>query len=373
MTQPIIYPSESKTLPDTSTGVKVRQVTDHPSIHHHPFFFVPAYDDSMRRLVFISERTGKPQIFAEDRSSGNLIQLTNRDDLGDWSIYPSHDGRYVYFCAGTGAWRINLETCEEELLADFGSVAMREAGMVGAAMGTTALSYCDQWWAVKFNNSQGVACLAIIDTTAGTYEIVLERDTIAHMQFCPDDSNLLFYAGPLKDRVWVINRDGTNNRRLYQRKQGEWITHESWIPGRRELAFMDWPKGIRCVHVDTAVERHVTSFNAWHAICNSDGSLMVADTNFPDIGLQIFDPRDDADQSFTLCFPQASNMGEHWKGPFPYEHGPISVYAPQHTHPHPSFSPDNKYIVFTSDQTGHAQIYEAEIPPTLTGHISTQE
>ena len=39
--------------------------------------------------------------------------------------------------------------------------------------------------------------------------------------------------------------------------------------------------------------------------------------------------------------------------------------APQHTHPHPSFSPDSRHIVYTSDRTGHAQIYEAEIPNEL--------
>ena len=59
-------------------------------------------------------------------------------------------------------------------------------------------------------------------------------------------------AGPLTDRVWVIHRDGSENRRLYSRniERKEWITHESWIPGTRELAFVDWPHGVRCVHVD---------------------------------------------------------------------------------------------------------------------------
>ncbi|SVD54370.1 uncharacterized protein METZ01_LOCUS407224, partial [marine metagenome] len=55
-------------------------------------------------------------------------------------------------------------------------------------------------------------------------------------------------------------------------------------------------------------------------------------------------------------------VGEHWAGPFPYAAGPIKVYAPQHTHPHPSFSPDSTCIVFTSDRSGHAQIYEVMVP-----------
>jgi oligogalacturonide lyase len=358
------YPSESQRTVDEQTGAAIRRVTSAPAIHHHPFFLIPAYDDAMRRLVFVSHRAGSPQVFAEDRGTGELVQLTDRDDLAEWSVHPSHDGQYVYFTAGTGAWRVNTETYKEEQLADFGQVAMREKGMVGAAMGTTALSRCDRWWAVKFNVGDE-ACLAIIDTVTAQWEIVLRRDTIAHMQFCPDDPDLLFYAGPLTDRVWAINRDGTDNRRLYQRKPGEWITHESWIPGTGELAFVDWPHGIRCVQVDTGEARRVTSFNAWHAVCNRDGTLMAADTNFPDIGLQIFNPHDGRGEPLTLCYPEASSIGEHWNGPFPYENGPIKVYAPQHTHPHPSFSPDGQVVVFTSDRTGYAQVYEAELPTEL--------
>jgi hypothetical protein len=39
-----------------------------------------------------------------------------------------------------------------------------------------------------------------------------------------------------------------------------------------------------------------------------------------------------------------------------------TVYGPQWTHPHPSFSPDEQMVVFTSDRGGHPQVYVAEIP-----------
>ena len=355
-----VYPSESRTFYDRRTGTCIRQVTMASAQHHHPFFIIPAYDDTMQRLIFVSHRSGTPQIFAEERDTGELRQLTDRLDINEWSVHPSHNGKSVFFTAGTSGWRLDLDALEEHELVNFAATEMREEGMVGAAMGTTALSHDDKWWAVRFNVGAESA-LAIIDTETGENEIILRRDSIGHLQFCPDDSDLLYYAGPLTDRVWVIHRDGTENRRLYARnvEKNEWITHETWIPGRRELAFVDWQKGVRSINVDTGVERQVTTFNAWHAICNTDGTLMVADTNFPDIGIQTFDPRDKIGDPKTLCYPNASSLGEHWDGPFPYANGPVQVYAPQHTHPHPSFSPDGKYIVFTSDRSGFAQIYEA--------------
>ena len=248
-------------------------------------------------------------------------------------------------------------------MVNFAATQRGEEGAVSAVAGTTGLSYDDRWWAVSFNVG-GSSALAIISTETGEHETILRRDSVGHLQFCPDDSNLLFYAGPLTDRVWVIRREGSGNRRLYARnvERNEWITHESWIPGTRELAFVDWPHGIRCIQVDTGIERRVTSCNAWHAICNRQGTLMVADTNFPDIGLQLFDPLDGVGEPTTLCYPEASSIGEHWNGPFPYAKGPIKVHSEQHTHPHPSFSPDGKLVVYTSDRTGYSQVYEVEVP-----------
>ena len=349
-------PAESREFRDEQTGRRVRQVTSHPSIHHHPFFFVAAYDQAMRRLLFVSYRTGRPQIYFEDRSDGTLVQITDRDDLADWSIIPSLDGRYIYYTAGTGAWRTDLETLQEEQLAAFGDVEMREKGMVGAAMGTTALSTDGRWWAVPVKVG-AVSRFVLIDTQLKTAQVFLERDTIGHPQFCPDDDDVILYAGPLTDRVWITDRAG-HSRRLYQRTDRmQWVTHESFIPGRREVAFVDWPRGMCAISLDSGAVRRITDFPAWHAACDPSGSTFVCDTNFPDRGLHRFAAAGGGDAEL-LCLSQASSQGAHWAHPFPYNDGPVAVDAAQHTHPHPRFSPDNSRIVFTSDRTGHAQIYE---------------
>ena len=352
-----VYPAEDRWLTDASSGRRIRQVTCHPSIHHHPFFFVPPWDDAMRRLIFVSHRTGAAQLFSEEASSGKLVQLTDRPDLAEWSFHPSHDGRFVVFVAGTRAIRLDLETLKEETLADFGAVEMREKGMVGAAMGTTTLSRDDRWWAVPAKVGK-LSRFFVIDTHNGKAGVILERDSIGHPQFCPDDPSLIFYAGPLTDRLWLVNRDGTNNRRLWQREHKlQWITHESWLRGRRELAFVDWPNGMRAIHVDTAELRWITRFPAWHAHPDDSGSWIVCDTNFPDRGIHRFSAAGNGDAEL-LCESRATSVGAHWAGSFPYNEGPREVYAPQHTHPHPRPSPDGTRVLYTSDASGHAQLYE---------------
>jgi oligogalacturonide lyase len=357
-----LYPAEGNRLTDPETGARIRQVTNHAAINHQPFFFVPAYDRAMSRLYFVSHRTGAPQIFCEHREDRALEQLTDRDDLNEWSVHPSRQGDFVYFTAGKGAWRLDLKSLHEEELVHFGDVPFREAGMVGTAMGTTALSWSGQWWAVPVKWGQSFRFF-IINTVTGKNHVALEQDKIGHPQFCPHDDDRILYIAGMTERVWVTDRSGRRNRRILNRdvKTNQWITHESWLPGTGEITFVDWPHAVMAVDPDSGAMRIITRFNAWHAMASWDGRAMIADTNFPDIGLHLFDPRRNDSEHRVICYPEASSLGEHWNGPFPYADGPIKVYAPQHTHPHPSFSPDGQQIIFTSDRTGFSQVYECSL------------
>lgn len=356
-----LSPSESRSFQDAQTGAALRQITDHPSTHHHPFYYIPACDNAMQRLIFVSHRTGRPEILAELRGDGRLLQLTDHPGLAEWSIHPSHDGRFVYFTDNIGAWRVNCETQREECLAAFDSMAKREEGMVGSAMGTTSLSHDDRYWAVPIKVNK-LSRLMLMDCLTGDAEIILESDSLGHPEFHPSDNQILRYAGPYHSRIWVINRDGSNNRLVYQRQGQEWIVHETWIPGSREIVTANWPHGCIAIDIDTAAVRTVCTFNAWHPSINRQGNLMCADTTFPDKGLLLFDPHIANEPNRTLCLTQSSNVGKHWDTDHcPYDDGPVNVYAPQHTHPHPAFTPDGKTVIFTSDCSGYAQIYEVKL------------
>ena len=359
-----LHPSETRWHTDARTGARLRQVTDAPCIHHHPFFFVPAHDQAMRYLFFVSHRSGAPQLYAELRKpngqGGQLLQLTDHADLIAWSLHPTADGRHLLFTTARGAFRLDMETLQEELLHAFERQPNQLEGMVGAAMGTTTVSCDGRLWAIPIRR-QGRSHMLFIDLITQHAHEALDNEIIGHPQFCPDDPELIFYAGPMTDRLWIASADGRRHERLYQRESpAQWITHEIWIACIRELAFVDWPHGMQAVQVDTGLRRTITRFPAWHAYPDASGQRFVCDTNFPDIGLHTFAARGPAGDARLLCLSEASSVGSHWAGPFPYNDGPVKVYAPQHTHPHPRFSPDGRWVVFTSDRSGHAQVYECE-------------
>jgi len=351
----ILHPSESSVFGDSNI-TQVRQVTSHPSLHHHPFFFVDAWDAAMQHLVIISHRTDTPQIFIEPEPGAELVQLTDEVALAEWSIIPSKDGRWIYFVSGQHGKRVSTRDGSLETLVHFKSREMREDGMVGAAMGTTALSGCGRWWAVPVK-SGAVSQFWLIDTLRQSADVFLEAPSIGHPQFCPDDDNLILYAGPMTDRVWVTDRAG-NNRRIFERSHNlQWITHEIWRPGHRSVLFVDWPNGVGEIDVDTGTVRAISDFPVWHGAPDCYGMRLVCDTNFPDVGLHLLSLNKHNPPRF-LHGPEASSEGAHWSHPFPYNNGPVKVFAPQHTHPHPRFSPDGTRIVFTSDRSGFAQVYE---------------
>ena len=357
MAKGTVYAAETTVRHDSETGVRIRQVTSHDSIHHHPFYYIPAYDDAMRWLFFVSHRTGSAQVFVEERESGDLIQLTDRDDLNEWSLHPSHDGRHVYFTSRSAGWRLDMNSLQEEQLIAFGD-AKKAAGMVGAGMGTTTLSKDDRWWAIPVRR-ENAGQLMVVDTSSGETSIVCENESVGHPQFHPQDANLLRYGGPYNRRIWVTNRDGSDHRLIYQRDESkkEWIVHECWRPHRREILTANWPHGVMLIDIETGKWRWVTRFNAWHPMVDPSGTYMIADTKNPDIGLQRFHIAAELSSPQLLCRSNSTNVGEHWNTDHcPYDDGPVDVYAPQHTHPHPSISPHGQEFVYTSGTNDRSQI-----------------
>jgi hypothetical protein len=131
----------------------------------------------------------------------------------------------------------------------------------------------------------------------------------------------------------------------------------------------------------TREHRTICDFHAWHITPNRDGSKVLCDTNHPDEG--IFEIDVATGERKQICVSEATSGGSQWKtsryalaadfaaarsgaaggGTLSWmEAGTDTVYGPQWTHPHPSYSPDERLVVFASDRTGTTQVYVARVP-----------
>ncbi len=342
---------------DKETGSKIHQVTNVPFVHHHPFYYIPAFDNSSNFLSFISRRSGRPEIYQYDILNELIYQVTDQANISEWTFHPSHKGNSIFYTDSIGAWKINCETFNRELILDFKDI--QENNETGVSNATTTLSYDDLWWVlpIKFKN---YCSLYVVNTANGTAKKLCQKTNIYHPQFHPNDNNLIRYAGHLfDDRIWTIKRDGSENNQFYFRKPKEWVVHEVWHPVDKDIYTVIWPNGFYKIDEKNKAKTPLFNFNSWHANIDLLGEYVVFDTVYPDTGIYLYSIQKKAFQK--LCNSNSSNQGEHWNTDHcPYDDQPIQKYPPQESHPHPQFSPDRKHVVYTSDNTGTSQLYLAE-------------
>lgn len=362
---------EIKQLRDEATGATLWQITDHPSINHGLYFLTSSFTPDERSIIFASFRTGSANFFRAGFPDGPIVQLTDAPDINSFSAVISDDGATLYFTRGSAIVALDLTVLDERLVADF----------PGGKLGEVDLSADGQWItsAIRIDGVHGIVTAA----TDGSGGAIIHRQprTIIHPQFHPADPTLIEYASDPAPRMHLIRRDGTENRCLYQHGNDEFVVHETWLGRTSDLVFTVWPLALKRMRLPAGTVETIAEFNAWHITPSPDGRYILCDTNHPDIGLQIVDVATGARR--TLCQSLSSNRGSQWiKGRYAMpedfaaaakagsgnlaqelswmEMKTDTVYGPQWTHPHPSFSPTGRWALFTSDRTGHSQVYAVE-------------
>jgi hypothetical protein len=372
MSQPL-FPSEAEESRDPRTGRRVARLTSHPSINHHLYFLTASLTPDEGRFLFCSYRSGRPELYLGGFPSGEIRQLTDEEGINGYSGALSPGGEELFYTARGRIKALDLETGEGRPVADF----------PGAQLGECSLSADGEWVVTALKRSgQAGAGLALARADGTASEVVLEVDrTIIHPQFHPRDPELILYAQDPAPRLWIVRRDGTENTCLYPHGNDEFLVHETFLgEAGEELIVVRWPHALRRFHLARREFQDIARFNAWHIAASRDGRKVLCDTAHPDIGLQLVDVRTGARE--TLCHPQSSSRGSQWtKDRYALaedfaaarqgeeraaslswmEMKADTVYGPQWTHPHPSFSPSERWVVYTSDCTGHPQVYAVEV------------
>ena len=355
-----LHPPEVSGGRDEATGARVLQLTSGEANSHLSYFLQSSFTPDGRKLIFTSYRTGEAQIFEAEFPGGALRQLTDGAPVHAYSPTLSPDGEWLYFVRGGGVWRLHMKTLEETRVAEY----------EGAQLGECTLGDGGRWItaAYKRGAEQG---LVAGRTDGADWRVIPFNRTVIHPQFHPLEPEWIEFAGDPAPRMHRVRRDGTGLECLLENPFEEWITHETFLGATGDLIFVHWRKALYRMDWTTRAVTAVTDYPVWHVSPSRSGAYILCDTNCPDEGVFEIDARTGARRQ--VCWPGASNGGAQWREPAtaPWKTEAISalswvevpldrVYGPQWTHPHPCYSPDERWVTFTSDRTGRAQVYVAE-------------
>ncbi len=367
-----VHPSEFRKFTDSETDAQIYQLTNHTSINHNLYFLTSSFTPEQDAVIFTSYRSGKPNFFKVAFPDGDITQLTDDDDIHGYSGVIAKNGTHLFYTQADTIKAIELETLAERTLAKF------PAG----SLGECSISADERFivTAMKRDEKSHITVTAT-DGSGGDVIYTSHTQTIIHPQFHPQEPELIAYSGDPAPRMWCIKRDGTENRLLYQHDNNMFLVHETFLGARNELIVTHWPHALRRISMETLKMNTIAEFNAWHIASNRDGTQVLCDTVHPDIGLRLVDV--ETGKHTPICYPKSSSSGAQWKTERYaladdwaaaqqasdreqalswMEMKVDTVYGPQWTHPHPSFSPDETAVVYTSDVSGHSQVYVAVIP-----------
>lgn len=354
--------SEISIHTDAATGAAIVQLTAHPSINHPAYFLQSSFTPDGRRVLFTSYRTGQPQLFMAAFPEGDIEQLTSGAPVHPWSGSIRND--VVFFARAGEVWSHHLPTHRERRIAAF-----------DGQLGEISPDAEGDWLvaAIRRGTENGLVC-GRSDGTGWTF-IPFPR-TVIHPQFHPLEPEWIEFAGDPAPRMHRVRRDGTGLECLYEHNNDEFVVHETFLGRTGDLIFTIWPRGLYRFDWTSRELRTIAEFNAWHITPNRAGTLVLCDTNHPDFGIWLIDVSNGARRQ--VCLSLASNQGTQWrkscyalkadfvaaqKGNLSWmETAADTVYGPQWTHPHPAFSSDERHITFTSDRTGHPQVYAVRSP-----------
>jgi oligogalacturonide lyase len=209
-----------------------------------------------------------------------------------------------------------------------------------------------------------------IDLASGARDVILEKKGwLGHPQYRPGDDHTVAYCheGPhdlIDARMWFIDEDGNNRRCAKEHLNGESCTHEFWVPDGSAMVYVSYQHGeperwIRSLDPVTLADRPLMKMPPCsHLMSNPDGTLIVGDGCGPAASESGSNEMLKGDPFLHLFDIQAQSTRR-----IAHHDSSWGVYkaSRQVTHPHPSFTPDQKQVLFSADGDGEPGLYLADV------------
>ncbi|MDL2301795.1 oligogalacturonate lyase family protein [Lachnospiraceae bacterium OttesenSCG-928-D06] len=379
---------------DEHTGVLIKRLTEPDHVSHHMYFYNRMTTADGSKLLYCAELHGQRQLYFMDMNTGDAIQLTSGEDLGDYGAELSMDDKYVFYQQGNVIFRLCLETLERESVYEIpkgyrgGNWGMSDDNRFLVLVETEISSMPEEkkganWDFFAITCKAKPHCrIVYIDMQKGTFHTVLEDNCwFGHAQIRPGDPDTILFCheGPydlIDARLWLVQSDGSNYRCCKEQPNDLILTHEFWLPDGSEFAFVyrettgDKIENIRMINPDTMEETVFMECSPYaHFISDRENQYMVGDSQSGDVPIHLLNQEetkegDQGEKNDYIYLVDVKNRkeqklcyhGSSWKAKYGNT---------QDAHPHPCFSADNRYVIFVSDKEGMPCIYRVELGGNL--------
>ena len=368
---------------DPLTSRRVRQLTDSRAEDYHLYFYNPSFTPDGKYLIFFSERTGVSNLFRLDLQSGITVQLTDARPVRA-EYWPFTDaikgvgaclaaigkgGYEVFYFEGTDLFAVEIESLKRRQLLSLTSdrrPSMLQANASGETlvfatwdealfMERSQRAYAGERFPDERFFQETTSTIVRVEAVTGHAEEVFckEKFWINHVHVNPQNPDLILFCheySELPDRMWLLNVANRQCEPIPGQGADEWFQHEFWSRDGQRICFhggasRDATEGFCgwCSPDGTGYTKayHTTSGRAYaHYNLHADGQTMVTDGEARPGCISKVHLRDGHQVFELLCRHDSYTFGDD-----------------QRCHPHPSFTPDGRQVIFTSNRTGSSNIY----------------
>lgn len=368
------WKSEIKEYADPTTGARVKRLTSHHAHNHHLYFTASSYTKD-GHIVFGSERAGSPQLFLMAMPSGEIVQLTDEEGLRPQlsCLHPCQD--LAYYTTARQVKQVNLQTFATEVLYEapegFGlslpsitgdgsriAIAYSQKLALSTETGRIYSTMAEHYY------QRPMCCVVTIETDGSDQKVIWgERNWISHVCISPVDRDCVVFCHEggswVKQRMWVVRASGHHQEAqpLMVQRPGEVAYHEYFTKDGEIGVQMNAPWG----------EGH----EAYHCFMRPDGSWLRQYKLPGQASGHIQSNRDNSVRIADRAYRAPDDRdGEQMMGLYRFDGGWDRVtwlcerggdFSLQIGHGHPIFSPDDAWVLFTSNKGGVCQVYTAEV------------
>lgn len=368
---------EIKEYKDPKTGARVRRLTGDGSSNVHPYFTSWGFiGDGADKTIYTSNRSGAYQWYLLDIPAGRLVQLTADDKVTPNMACVARNGRLYYF-AGPALHMVKIDTLEDRELYRVPAGFRPSLPTCSADGRYVAFSYYQD---TEMSTETGKIYSSLHERYyQHPHSVVMRIDAetgeplagwgepswISHTLIHPTQPNLILFCHEgggtcVAQRMWLVDLKQMQMRKatpLYPQKPGESCVHE-YFTQQGDIGFQYTMEREGRVEEYNAYVRPDGSWvrqylfsgqRPGHIQSNSDNSLVVGDRAY-------LTPDDkDGSQFMSLMTHVGGRVQVRrlcWHG---------TSWKTQSSHGHPSFSPDDRWVLYNSDAEKADNVYMVDV------------